>query len=54
MFRPSIKIPNLPKNTAITLNGINLIQIENDQPEKEIIFLGIYMDQNLTWKYSKI
>jgi len=44
MFSPSIKIPNLPQNTAITLNGINLIRIGNDQPENTLKFLGIYMD----------
>jgi len=36
---------------VITLNGINLIRIGNDKPEKAIKFIGIYMDQNLTWKY---
>jgi hypothetical protein len=51
LFSPSIKISNLPQNTAITLNGINLNRIGNDQPEKVIKFLGIHMDQNLTWKY---
>jgi len=51
LFSPSIKISNLPQNTAITLNGINLIRVGNDQPEKAIKFLGIQMDQNLTWKH---
>jgi len=51
IFSPSIKILNLPQNTAITLNGIILIRIGDDQPENTIQFLGIYMDQNLTWKY---
>jgi len=51
MFSPSIKIANLPQTTRITVSDINLIRIVNDQPEKAIQFLGIYMDQNLTWKY---
>ena len=40
----TIKIPNLPQKTAITLNVINLIHIENDRVEKTIKFLGISMD----------
>ena len=51
LFSPTYNLLNLPQHTSITLNGIDLVRIGNDQPEKSIKFLGIYMDQTLTWKY---
>ena len=36
LFNQSIKIPNLPQNTAIILNCINLIRIGNVWPEETI------------------
>lgn len=35
----------------ITINGTQLDRIGNDCSEKSCTFLGIHIDENLTWKY---
>ena len=37
-------------NLKITINGENVTQIGNNQAEHSIKFLGIRIDENLSWK----
>ena len=39
----------IPDDHIISLNGIKLDRIGNNQPEKSIKFLGVHMDEHLTW-----
>lgn len=39
----------IPVDSIITLNNIELERIGNNQPDKSIKFLGVHMDENLTW-----
>ena len=47
---PSHMGPNLAQ-LNITINGIQLDRIGNDCYEQYCKFLGIHIDENLTWKY---
>ncbi len=48
LFSPNRKIV-IPADHVIALNGIELERIGNNQPESFVTFLGINMDENLTW-----
>ena len=53
-----LKYQKLPQNTAITLNGINLIRVGIGQPEMPITFLwhlyGSKLNMEIAHKYAKI
>ena len=41
----------LSKNFVVTINGTNLDQIGENMNEQSVKFLGIHMDECLTWKH---
>ena len=50
LFRPSSTFPKL-LNEHIYLNDMEVEQIGNYKNEKFFKFLGIYIDETLSWKY---
>ena len=49
-----IKAPNIKcdcTGLSIKINGTPLIQIPNNLEEKSTQFLGIFIDESMTWKY---
>ena len=50
LFRPNITHPNI-NNRHIILNEHSVDRVGNTQKEKSFKFLGIHMDETLTWKY---
>ena len=51
LFRPSTNFPNIKDNYQILLDGQPVDRIGNDCPEKSFKFLGIHIDETLSWKY---
>ena len=50
IFRPNLVHPDI-QDRNITLNGHMVDRIGNNQPDKSFKFLGIYIDETLTWKH---
>ncbi len=50
LFRPTTAYPKRIRED-IYLNGQEVERVGNDQNEKSFKFLGIYMDETLTWKH---
>ena len=50
VIRPPHLKPDMT-NHNITINGIQLDRIGNDCNEKSTKFLGIYLDEHLSWSY---
>jgi hypothetical protein len=50
LFRPSIAYPKII-NEHIYLNGLKVDQISHNNNEKYFKFLGIHIDDTLSWKY---
>ena len=48
--RPNLLHPDI-QDRNITLNGHMVDRIGNNQPDKSFKFLGIYIDETLTWKH---
>ena len=49
IFSPKTSIP--PANKSIAIDGKTISRVGNNQTEKSIKFLGISIDENLTWKF---
>ena len=52
IFRPNLVHPDI-QDRNITLNGHMVDRIGNNQPDKSFKFLGIYIDETLTWKHHR-
>ena len=50
LFRPTITFPR-NVDECIYMNGQEVIRIGNDQNEKSFKFLGLYLDETLSWKF---
>lgn len=50
LFRPTTNYPKTI-NENIYLNGQQVDRVGNNQNEKSFKFLGIHLDETLTWKY---
>jgi hypothetical protein len=50
LFRPSIAYPKII-NEHIYLNGLKVDQISHNNNDKYFKFLGIHIDETLSWKY---
>ena len=48
IFSPNVI--NIPGNESLYINGLKLVRCGNHQTESSIQFLGIHLDENLTWK----
>ena len=49
LFRPTSSYPNII-NDQIILNGQRVDQVGHNQPEQSFKFLGIHIDETLSWK----
>ncbi len=49
-FRPTTAYPKCIRE-HIFLNGQEVERVGNDQNEKSFRFLGIYMNETITWKH---
>jgi len=50
LFGPNIHNLNIPPNINLSLNGLTLTRVGNNCVEKNIKFLGILLDESLSWK----
>ena len=51
LFRPNVTVPKSNTN-CIMLNGLKVVQIGHKLNEKAFKFLGIHIDETLSWKYQ--
>ena len=51
LFRPNVTVPKSNTN-CIMLNGQKVVQIGHKLNEKSFKFLGIHIDETLSWKYQ--
>ena len=51
LFRPNVMVPKSNTN-CIMLNGQKVVQIGHKLNEKSFKFLGIHIDETLSWKYQ--
>ena len=51
LFRPNVTVPKSNTN-CIMLNGQKVVQIRHKLNEKSFKFLGVHIDETLSWKYQ--